>query len=217
MRSRSLTTYYARRGAEYESIYQIPERQGDLRQLESLAPQPFHGLDVLEIACGTGYWTQCIARSARRIVAVDYSPEVLEIARKKTYGDCDVSFRESDVYALSNVDGEYPAAFCGFWWSHVPKENRIDFLNIFHSKLRQNAVVLLMENMYVEGSSTPISRTDDNGNTYQQRKLNDGSTYEVLKNFTTENELKEVFADQATAIQYQALKHYWLLKYRVRK
>ena len=74
-----------------------------------------------------------------------------------------------------------------------------------------------MENMYVEGSSTPISRTDDNGNTFQQRKLNDGSTYEVLKNFTTENELKEAFADQATAIRYQSLKHYWLLKYRVCK
>ena len=107
MHSTSLTTYYARRAAEYESIYQIPERQGDLRQLESLAPEPFHGLDVLEIACGTGYWTQFIARSARRILAVDYSPEVLEIAqKKKTYGNCDVSFRESDAYALSNVDGE---------------------------------------------------------------------------------------------------------------
>jgi len=50
---------------------------------------------------------------------------------------------------------------------------------------------VFFDNRYVEGSSTPISRRDAQGNTYQARKLDNGSAHEVLKNFPTERELIE--------------------------
>src|SRR5438067_7252617 len=38
---------------------------------------------ILELACGTGYWTSLLAPNATAIVGVDASPEVLEIARER--------------------------------------------------------------------------------------------------------------------------------------
>ena len=39
--------------------------------------------DVLELACGTGLWTEHLARHADRVDAVDAAPEVLEVARRR--------------------------------------------------------------------------------------------------------------------------------------
>jgi ubiquinone/menaquinone biosynthesis C-methylase UbiE len=85
-----LEKYYADRAGEYDRVYLKPERQSDLRKLELLLGQEFKGLDVLEIACGTGYWTQFIARSAGKILAIDYNPETIQIARNRYYGKCEM-------------------------------------------------------------------------------------------------------------------------------
>lgn len=213
----NLKHYYARRAAEYEQIYQKPERQADLQKLRQYLGRIFTGLDVLEIACGTGYWTQIIAHSAASILAVDYAEEPLAIARKKDYGGCPVTFIVDDAYSLGHISGEFNAAFCGFWWSHVPKDQLSSFLNTLHSKLKANALVVLLDNSYVADSSTPISRTDENGNTYQIRKLADGSEYEVMKNFPTPDEIRITLMPFATNIEIIASEYYWRARYHVIK
>ena len=115
--------YYARRAAEYEKIYQKPERQDDLHLLRELVRNALTGLDVLEIACGTGFWTKLIAQGARSILATDYNSEVIDVALTKDYG-CNVTFQTADAYSLSEISGNFNAAFCGFWWSHVPRSRQ---------------------------------------------------------------------------------------------
>lgn len=209
-----LVDYYARRAAEYESIYQKPERQADLKRLAELLANAFAGLDVLEVACGTGYWTQHIAKSARRIVASDINAEVLEIARRKAYGSCQVSFLRSDAYALDGVPPACTAGFHGFWWSHVPLQRLSDFLRGFHACLPAGAPILMIDNVYVEGSSTPIARRDEHGNTYQVRQLTDGSMHEVLKNFPSPADIRRHLDGQADGIEVKELTHYWIVTYR---
>ena len=63
----SLRDYYAARAAEYERIYDKPERQQDLAAMRAAVPPLFTGRDVLEIACGTGWWTRLIARTSRPV------------------------------------------------------------------------------------------------------------------------------------------------------
>ena len=70
-----------------------------------------------------------------------------------------------------------------------------------------------MDNAYVEGSSTPLSRTDESGDTYQIRKLDDGSIHEVLKNFPTESELRAAVDGLATEVQVEFLRYYWIFSY----
>ena len=81
-----LVGYYAKRANEYERIYQKPERQSDLAALNRLLTEIISGHEVLEIACGTGYWTQVISRAATSVTATDINEEVLQIARTKNYG-----------------------------------------------------------------------------------------------------------------------------------
>ena len=84
----------------------------------------------------------------------------------------------------------YDAAFAGFWWSHVLKRDLPRFLEGLHRVLAPGAQVVFLDNRYVEGSSTPVSRVDANGDSWQTRKLADGSTHEVLKNFPSGDELR---------------------------
>ena len=95
-----MEAYYARRAAEYEKIYDKPERQADLARMRVDIPALFVNKRVLEIACGTGWWTPLIAAQAESIVALDYNEETLEIARAKKYPKGNVQFRQGDAYAL---------------------------------------------------------------------------------------------------------------------
>ena len=206
----SIETYYAKRAHEYERIYAKPERQDDLVTLRELVEKTFRGKRVLEVACGTGYWTEVLARSAASVTAVDINEEVLELARVKSLN---ARFERADVYALPKFSEPFDAGLAAFWWSHIPKARLAAFLAQFHRAFAAGATVVFMDNLYIEGSSTPISRTDAEGNTYQSRRLDDGSTHEVLKNFPTEDELHRAVDGLGRQIRIRFLEYYWILTY----
>lgn len=210
--STSLKTYYSTRAADYDQIHLRPERQSDLRAMERWLPDQLAGRRLLELACGTGYWTQFVASVARRIVATDAVPEPLETARKRIY-DGHVRFRIADAYDIPPHLGPFDAAFAGFWFSHIPRSRRRDILQQLHERLEPGSRVILLDNLYVEGSSTRIAETDPDGNTYQLRKLADGSTHRVLKNFPTELELLTLVDGIGTRAQFTLWQYYWGLTY----
>lgn len=209
----SMAGYYARRAEEYEVIFQKPERQNDLRALRTFVVETFAGRHVLEVACGTGYWTQALARSAASVTAVDINDEVLEIARAKPRVQENVVFRREDAYALPAFPQPFSGGLAGFWWSHVPKARLRSFLTGLHRAFAPGATMVFIDNAYVQGSSTPISRRDADGNTYQRRTLSDGSTYEVLKNFPTEAELRQALHGLASNVKVGFLPYFWVLTY----
>ena len=208
-----MTDYYARRAGEYEQLYAKPERQADLGAIKKRVSGCFSGRNVLEIACGTGYWTRFAARSAAAITASDYNEAVLEIARQKDYGTCRVTFVQADAYRLSGIPGYFSGALVGFWWSHVPRAGHMDFFNGLHAKLSAGARVIVMDNCFVPDSSTPVSRSDNEKNTYQVRTLSDGTAHEILKNFPVENELAEKVSPFARQFEYTELDYFWLAEY----
>ena len=94
-----LVRYYAQRASEFERVYEKPERQVELQKLRDYIEQTFVGMDVLEVACGTGYLTEALARSAESVVATDITEEVLAIAHSKNLGP-KVTLQNADAYAL---------------------------------------------------------------------------------------------------------------------
>lgn len=209
----ALRQYYAARAREYERIYAKPERQADLRRLEGLLPSMLAGRRILEIACGTGYWTQFLAGEARDIVAIDANPETLAVAAEKPLPAERVAFRVADAYSLPGDLGVFDGAFAGFWWSHVPVRARSSFLASLDERLVSGARVVLLDNLFVEGNSTPISHRDADGNAYQRRRLDDGSEHVVLKNFPTEAELCADAKAFGKNMQFVRLQYYWLFSY----
>lgn len=211
----NLREYYNKRAAEYERIYQKPERQNGLAQLKEDLKSRFVGLDVLEVACGTGYWTVVISQSAHSVLASDQSVEVLEIAKSKNLSVDRVKFIQSDAYHLNLSRVGANAGFAGFWWSHIPKTRLREFLEGFHGCLAKNAKIVFIDNAFVEGSSTPIARKDSDGNTFQLRSLDNGSQYEVLKNFPTDSELLEAVKPFASSSKITRYQYYWMLEYQL--
>jgi SAM-dependent methyltransferase len=205
-------TYYAARAPEYDSVYLKPERQADLRAIEQWVSQIFAGARVLEIACGTGYWTRFIAQVAARVVALDAVVETIDIAKGRGPLE-NVEFLIGDAYAPPHRAGGFDAAFAGFWFSHVPLSRRLEFLSGLNAAVGHDARVVLLDNRFVEGSSSPIAEQDAEGNTYQMRHLLDGATHRVLKNFPTEAELRSLACGVGKEIRFVKWEYYWALEY----
>ncbi|HET6374160.1 MAG TPA: methyltransferase domain-containing protein [Candidatus Polarisedimenticolia bacterium] len=208
-----LLEYYARRAREYEEIYARPERQADLERVRAWLRGELSGRSVLEVACGTGYWTARLAQAAESIVATDAGPEVLEAARRKPCPADRVRFLIADAYDLGGVPGEFDAAFAGFFWSHVPVARIPAFLRSLHGRLGRGARVVLLDNRYVAGSSTRLARRDEGGDTYQRRRLADGSEHEVLQNFPSPAELNEQLGAFAAGLRVVEFDYFWGASY----
>lgn len=209
----SMRQYYAQRAQVYERVYYKPERQHDLRAMESALAVPFAGRHVLEVACGTGWWTAHGARLAASWLATDLNPETLTIAQHKAMPAC-VRFAVADAYTLAGLEGQrFDGAFAGFWWSHVPLARLPGWLALLHSRLDSGAQVVLLDNRFVAGSSTEISRRDDDGNTYQQRTLDDGSAHEVVKNFPGRDAAIAAAGERVRHPVWREHAHYWVLSY----
>ena len=205
-----LAEYYAKRAAEYERIYARPERQADLATLRARIGKIFAKKKVLELACGTGYWTDVIAGRAAQVTALDLNDEVIEIARsKKNAGK--VSFLRGSAYEIPAQGRVHDALFAGFWWSHVPLERLDAFLAHATASVAPGSMIAFLDNRYVEGSSTPVVRRDALGNAYQLRKLDDGSSHEVLKNFPAESELIQRASKHGWGAHVDLLEYFWLL------
>ena len=126
-----------------------------------------------------------------------------------------MSFEVGDAYALPRQRG-CSAAFAGFWFSHVEIERRREFLAGLNAALVPGARVVMLDNLFVEGSSSPIAERDGAGNAYQSRKLRDGSSHRVLKNFPGEAELRALVDEGlGVAPAYRRWRHYWAFEYRV--
>ncbi len=209
-----MAAYYAKRAAYYERVYHKPERQSDLRAMETWLHEPFTGRHVLEIACGTGWWTPHGAKACASWLATDLSSETMAVAQSKTMPPGKVAFEVVDAYDLKALGARtFDAAFSGCWWSHIPLQRLDAWLNLLHHRLRPGARVVHLDNSFVQTSNLPIHRRDDHGNTYQMRCLDDSSTHEVVKNFPAPEEAFSRLGPRARNPQWVNYTHYWLLSY----
>jgi len=215
-----MSSYYAQRAAYYERVYFKPERQAELRALEAWLPGVFAGRNVLEVACGTGWWTLHGARAAKAWLATDLNLETTAVARRKALPAC-VELATLDAYTFAELGSQtFDAAFAGCWWSHVPLPRLQPWLALLHTRLKPGARVVMLDNSYVQGGSSPITHADADSNTYQTRTLDDGSVHEVLKNFPTREEalarLDPRLHDRVQDPQWTDHGHYWVLSYSLR-
>ena len=202
--------YYQQRAPEYDEVYAKPERQADLAELKRLLAPLVAGRRVLEIAAGTGYWTQVIAPGAASVTATDLNPETLAVAASRDYGRARPFLVTADAYRLDAVEGEFDLVFGGFWWSHVARADTGRFLAGVAARAEPGARLVLADNRYVPGSNHPITRTGPDGDTFQLRKLRDGREYEVLKNFPGRGQLAADLAPWVADLRYTELEYYWL-------
>ncbi|MEF3303795.1 class I SAM-dependent methyltransferase [Paenibacillus sp. GYB003] len=212
-----LQRYYGARASEYESVYERddPGYREELAHLSARIVQTVRNRSVLELACGTGYWTEKAAGAASRIVGVDIRPEVIEIAESKRLPGT-VRFMIGDAYKPESIPGQFDAALACFWLSHVPKNKLSDFLARLHARLGSGAAVFMADNVYVEGRGGPLIVKEDAEDTYKLRTLADGTQHEIVKNYYTERELRELFEPVSRHLTVFAGGSFWFVSYTTR-
>ncbi|MGX8686672.1 MAG: class I SAM-dependent methyltransferase [bacterium] len=69
--------------------------------------------DVLECACGTGLLSQVIARKCLILTATDFSPKMLEKARKNCSAFDNITFSRADIMSLDYPDKSFDKVVAG--------------------------------------------------------------------------------------------------------
>ena len=211
-----MVQYYADRAKEYDKIYEREDFKAAVPYLLSVLRNIFVDRTVLEVACGTGFATKDIAKVAKSVLATDINEEVLEIAKVKLECAENVGFLRDDAFKLDRVSGNFDSGYAGFLWSHIEKRRRSEFLTAFHSKIRPGGLVVLCDSLPVMSAFRwPFTRTDDDGNTYQTRRLENGDKYEVLKNLTTREEFSETIEGLGADLEWQEIEFIWCASYRL--
>lgn len=101
---------------------------------------------VLELACGTGIWTQELLKLGERITAVDASKEMIEINQNKLNAP-NVEYRQLDLFSWE-PDLEYDLVFFSFWLSHVPPTLVDDFLRKVYKSVRPLGQIFIIDSRF---------------------------------------------------------------------
>ena len=148
--------------------------------------------DVLELAGGTGWWTDQLARTADHLTVVDASPETLQINRQRV-ARTDVEYVVADIFDW-HPERSYDVVFFSFWLSHVPRPLISGFWDLVRSCLAPGGRVFLIDN---RTDPIPAAKMQDPFVVEYKpdlhlRRLSDGSEYRVVKVMYEPEELQQV-------------------------
>jgi len=187
--------YYRQRAGEYDEWwlrqgrYQLEPvaRQrwfADVAQVEAALAEFDPSGDVLEYAAGTGIWTRHLVNHADRVTAVDASAETLDLNRRRLPDAAPVRYVRADIFDWQPPVAAFDVVFFGYWLSHVPDERFAGFWARVRDALRPGGRVFLVDSYHERRMPGDV----------QQRELNDGRAYRVVKRFWQPEELAAAVA-----------------------
>ncbi len=192
--------YYRARAPEYDEWWQRigrydrgPEATEQWNREITQVEHALRGFrptgDVLELASGTGWWTQRLAQTASTLTCVDASPEVtaLNQARLTAIGYRHIQYIQADLFAWQ-PEAKYDSVFFSFWLSHVPDDLFDSFWAMVSQALRPNGRAFLIDSRAAE-SSTARDHKLPEANGMQERRLNDSRSFRVFKRYWEAKEL----------------------------
>jgi demethylmenaquinone methyltransferase/2-methoxy-6-polyprenyl-1,4-benzoquinol methylase len=182
VREPTAPAYYDRRAPEYDDwylghrlyAYHRPGFADDLAAVEAtladLAPAR-----ALDVACGTGFLTRHLRGP---VTGLDRSGRMLRIAAGRLPG---ATLIEGDGLALPFADDSFDRVLSGHFYGHLDATQRAIFL---HEARRVAPELVLVD---ASNERSPV------GDGWSERRLRDGSRWEVYKRyFTPEGLLAEL-------------------------
>lgn len=147
---------------------------------------------VLELACGTGWWTVELARTATRVTALDAAQETLALNRQRVRSP-KVEYVQADIFEWqpSRPDERFDAIFFGFWLSHVPPQRFEGFWDRLRGWLAEDGRVFFVDSRREPTSTASNHQLPQQESIVSSRKLNDGREFSVYKIFYDSTELAD--------------------------
>jgi 2-polyprenyl-3-methyl-5-hydroxy-6-metoxy-1,4-benzoquinol methylase len=194
--------YYRARAGEYDQWFlregrydRGPEHRaewfGEIDTIRLALTHAISASDVLELACGTGLWTEQLATENRKVLAIDASPEAVTINQHRVCAD-HVRYQTADIFSWT-PPGLFDAAFFAFWLSHVPETRFEQFWSTVRAALRPGGRVFFVDSLLEQTSTATDHRPiDDSG--IARRKLNCGREFDIVKVFYEPEKLQHRLA-----------------------
>jgi len=165
---------------------------------------------VVELACGTGIWTEQLLPFADELTAIDGSREMLAINAGRL-GSPQVRYIEADLFRWRpGAEERFGTIFFGFWLSHVPPERFAEFWNLLDSCLAPGGRIFFVDSRYQETSTAVDHVLPERSATVLQRRLNDGREYRVYKVFYDGDELTRRLADLGWRFEIGETRNYFM-------
>jgi len=136
---------------------------------------------VLELACGTGLFTRHVAPRVAAVTAVDASPEVMAINRRRV-GLTNVRYVEADLFEFE-PDARYDCVFMSFWLSHVPHARFDAFWSMVRRALAPGGFAYVIDSAHDPTSTAANHPTPDRHAGIVTRRLDDGREFRIVKVF----------------------------------
>ncbi len=193
-------------GAELNTLWfrELQTVQEDLRTFQITG-------DVLELAPGTGIWTEQMLPLATSITAIDASAEMIAINRARI-ADERVTYVQADLFTWQPTCTYDAVCFC-FWISHVPVERLSAFIQTVARALRPGGKLFFIDSRR-EPTGTAINQElPAEREQVMVRTLNDGQQFHIIKNFYDRAFLEQQFATCGLAIRVKETPTYFLYGY----
>lgn len=164
---------------------------------------------ILELACGTGIWTQRLAATDRLVTAVDASPETLRIAAAKD-GMAPVDFIVADLFAWEPPPAAFGLVFFGFWLSHVPPERFDAFWAKVGRALRPGGQAVFVDNLWRPGDWPAVRPTEW---VQTRTDISSGETFRIVKRYDEPDELAARLVGLGWSAHVTATDHFFVAGY----
>lgn len=212
--------YYRARASEYDEWFYRQgrfDRGTELNQQwfneAAAVKQSLHQLGrvdrVLELACGTGIWTQELLNIGNQITAIDASAEMLEINRRKLGVLPQITYQQRDIFTWE-PEQTYDLVFFSFWLSHVPPALLTTFLQAVARAIGSGGKLFMIDSRFEPTSTASNHTLVDDGNMIKTRKLNNGKEFQIVKIFYQPNELQQQLRAIGIDSEVKVTDHYFI-------
>lgn len=220
MNNQQVAKYYALLGEALEDKYLEPDMDEDIDDMSIHLGNVLAGYTVLELGCGTGFWTEVAAESAQSVLAVDINASLVDIARERPMTEGKVTFRVADALDLpediGKENGKITAVLVSFLWSHLNKKEQEQLLATLKKRLGKDVLMVILDDAFVEGFSETIARTDAEGTTYQILTTPEGERIEVPKSYPSDSALRKRLGTVVKEIKIERIEFFWILTCRLK-
>ncbi|MFC5512314.1 class I SAM-dependent methyltransferase [Massilia jejuensis] len=216
MNNQYVAKYYALLGEALEDKYLEPDMDEDIDDMSIHLGNVLAGHTVLELGCGTGFWTEVAAESAQSVLAVDINASLVDLARERPMTEGKVTFRVGDALDLPEDIGKFSAVLVSFLWSHLNKKEQEQLLATLKKRLGKDVLLVILDDAFVEGFSETIARTDADGTTYQILTTPEGERIEVAKSYQSDSALRKRLGNVAKEIKIERIEFFWILTCRLK-
>jgi demethylmenaquinone methyltransferase/2-methoxy-6-polyprenyl-1,4-benzoquinol methylase len=191
------------RGAELNKLW-----FDEIETLRQMVDKFNPASDVLELACGTGIWTEFLLKYADSITAVDASSEVMAVNKARCKSD-KVRYLQADLFNWQ-PDKKYDVVFFSFWLSHVPPERFAGFWQIMEKALKPQGRVCFIDSRFEQTSTAKNHVLENAQKTVITRKLNDGREFNIVKIFYQLEELENKLSELGWDIKVGETPNYFV-------